>query len=85
VRRIPKMPILENRSKQLLIVQKNSGPAVYLAPGEKVVVPGHEVNGNPKVEKLRGTGVLVLREEETARRVPEKPKTTLQISKTEKQ
>lgn len=66
------MPILENRGKQLLILQTNSGPAVYLAPGERVVVPGHEINGNSKVEKLKGTGVLMMREDEAARPVEAK-------------
>jgi len=57
------MAIIENRTKQLLIVAKNSGPAIYLAPGEAADVSASEINGNAKVEKLVKSGALAIKEE----------------------
>ena len=56
---------IRNRTKQLLIVAKNSGPSVYLAPGEAAVVPRAEIDGNAKVEKLVRTGALSIGEVES--------------------
>lgn len=56
------MPTIENRSNQLLIVAKNSGPAVYLAPGEAADVSKSEIDGNQKIEKLVRTGTLSIGE-----------------------
>jgi hypothetical protein len=58
------MPTLQNRTKQLLIVPRNSGPAVYLAPGEAAELPAFEIDGNAKVEKLQKSGALEVKTEE---------------------
>ena len=52
------MLTITNRTRQLLIVAKNSGPSVYLAPGEGAAVPRNEIDGNAKIEKLVKTGAL---------------------------
>jgi len=52
------MLTIENRTKQLLIVAKNSGPSLYLAPGKAAVVPQAEIDGNSKIEKLVRSGAL---------------------------
>jgi hypothetical protein len=57
------MPIVENETKQLLIVATNSGPAVYLAPGESVSLPAFEIAGNAKIEKLMRAGALAVKPE----------------------
>jgi hypothetical protein len=60
---VTKMPTVENETKQLLIVATNSGPAVYLAPGEAVALPAFEIEGNAKIEKLMKAGALAVKEE----------------------
>lgn len=60
------MPNLENASKQLLIVATNSGPAVYLAPGEAAELPAFEIEGNAKVAKLVKAGALAIKGESQA-------------------
>ena len=56
------MLTITNRTRQLLIVAKNSGPSVYLGPGEAAVMPGTEINGNAKIEKLVRAGSLSVAE-----------------------
>jgi hypothetical protein len=74
-----KMPIVENRTKQLLIIQKNSGPSIYLAPGEAAELPPSEIDGNAKVEKLAKSGAVSVtepsaKEASEERKGPKKPK-----------
>jgi hypothetical protein len=57
------MPTVENASNQLVIVATNSGPAVYLAPGESVALPAFEIEGNAKIEKLMKAGALAVKPE----------------------
>ena len=52
------MLTITNRTRQLLIVGKNSGPSIYLAPGEGADVPRAEIEGNAKIDKLVRAGVL---------------------------
>lgn len=52
------MLTITNRTRQLLVVGKNSGPSVYLAPGEGAAVPRAEIEGNAKIDKLVRTGAL---------------------------
>ena len=73
------MPNVTNRSNQLLIVSQNSGPSIYLAPGETAVVPGFEIEGNGKIEKLAKSGALAVEEEakplsEESKAGPRRPK-----------
>jgi len=56
------MLTITNRSKQLLIVAKNSGPSVYLGPGDAAVMPRTEIDGNAKIEKLVRAGSLSVSE-----------------------
>jgi len=77
------MPIMRNRSNQLLIVPKNSGPSIYLAPGEAAVVAGFEIDGNGKIEKLAKSGALALEEE--AKPIGEESKAGSRKPKSEKQ
>ena len=56
------MLTITNRTRQLLIVDKNSGPSVYLAPGEGAAVPRAEIAGNAKIEKLVRAGALSIGE-----------------------
>lgn len=56
------MPTIENRSNELVIVAKNSGPSLYLAPGEAADVPRAEIDGNQKIEKLVRIGALSIGE-----------------------
>jgi hypothetical protein len=57
------MPTIENRTNQLLIVAKNSGPSVFLGPGEGALVPAFEIDGNAKIEKLVRAGALSIKQE----------------------
>jgi hypothetical protein len=56
------MPTIENSSRQLVIVAKNSGESIYLAPGEFATVPQAEINGNAKIDKLVRTGAISVAE-----------------------
>ena len=56
------MPTIENCSRQLLIVAKNSGESVYLAPGESAEVALAEITGNAKIDKLVRNGALSVAE-----------------------
>jgi len=67
---------IANRAKQLLILELNSGKAVYLGPGqESAPVDDHETNGNAQFEKLRSRGLIetlaVDAQGEPARATPE--------------
>ena len=64
------MPTIENSSRQLLIVAKNSGESIYLAPGESADVTLAEINGNAKIDKLRRNGHLLVAEK-SAKASPE--------------
>lgn len=64
---------IENRTKQLLIVAKNSGPSLYLAPGKAAVVPQAEIDGNSKIEKLVRSGALSIGKATAARSVEATP------------
>lgn len=66
--------MIENRSKQLLIVARNSGPSVYLAPGGTAVVPRAEVDGNSKIEKLVRLGALWIGEPPKKPRAESEPR-----------
>ncbi|HEY6215819.1 MAG TPA: hypothetical protein VIW74_04105 [Pyrinomonadaceae bacterium] len=52
------MLTITNRTRQLLIVPKNSGSSVYLGPGEGAKMPRTEIDGNTKIEKLVRTGAV---------------------------
>lgn len=56
------MLTITNRTRQLLIVAKNSGSSVYLAPGGAAVMPRTEIDGNAKIEKLVRAGSLSVAE-----------------------
>ena len=56
------MPTIENCSRQLLIVAKNSGESLYLAPGESAEVALSEINGNAKIDKLVRNGAISVAE-----------------------
>jgi|GEM_PF-2962251 len=57
------MPTIENRTKQLLIVEMHGGPSVFLGPGESAQVPAFEIDGNAKIEKLVRAGALSIKQE----------------------
>ena len=56
------MLTITNRTRQLLIVAKNSGSSVYLGPGDRADMPRTEIDGNAKIEKLVRAGSLSVAE-----------------------
>ncbi|MGH9929222.1 MAG: hypothetical protein ACREA9_08340 [Pyrinomonadaceae bacterium] len=75
------MLTIENRTKQLLIIAKNSGPSLYLAPGKAAVVPQTEIDGNSKIEKLVRSGALSIGKATKERSVEAAPPATKEKSK----
>jgi hypothetical protein len=76
------MPTIENSSRQLLIVAKNSGESIYLAPGESATVPEAEINGNAKIDKLLRAGAISVAEKPA--KVPAEDTGTRRKSKSNK-
>jgi hypothetical protein len=62
--------IITNRTKQLLIMELNSGEAIYLAPDQaSAPIDEGQVSGNEKFSKLMRTNLITSAEAE-----PEPPK-----------